>query len=561
MKKYLVLIISILTCPMLMAGGAPKWMKKARLSQVTVVAYDEADAMHEAQGVLTGDGQTVITEYDVLKGAVRAKVIDQVGHEFEVSRIAGASAMYNVAKATIQVGKEKMMPMPLSAAAPAAGATLYVLPVATANDKGILPTEAQVEKAETFREHYGYYTLTTEAGERLAGCPVLNEEGQMVGLLQRSATGDGKAYAIDASFVEQMKTAALDANSNDLRSIRIAKQIPDEEGAASTYLFLLQSQDPAAYAMAVDDFIRQFPSNTNGYIMKAEYQVATGQLAGADSTYRAAAEVEGLKRDELSFSHARAIYDLCLRPGQTAQEGWTMADALTLCQQAYAENPLPLYQQQEAKCLYATKEYAKAADLFLALTKTNMRTPDLFMYAAQCKAAMEADAEESLALMDSAVACFTKPYPAEAAGIIIVRAKMLAEAGKNREAVAGYNDYEHLAPNAVSPQFYYEKEQLELKCRMYPAALSDIEKAIRLSPQEVVFYAECAALNFRVGQVDDAIHYAEQAVKLDQKFPDAYRILGVCYSQKGDKAKARENLQKAVDLGDPLAQGVLEKLN
>lgn len=99
-----------------------------------------------------------------------------------------------------------------------------------------------------------------------------------------------------------------------------------------------------------------------------------------------------------------------------------------------------------------------------------------------------------------------------------------------------------------------------MKCRMFPNALNDIERAVRMAPREPVFRAEEAAVNYRVGQVDEAITAAEAAIKLDEKFPDAYRILGVCYNSKGDKEKARMNLQKAVELGDTMAQGILDKM-
>ena len=95
---------------------------------------------------------------------------------------------------------------------------------------------------------------------------------------------------------------------------------------------------------------------------------------------------------------------------------------------------------------------------------------------------------------------------------------------------------------------------------MYPAAMNDIERAIRLNPREPLLYAECAALNYRVGEVDDAIRYATEATQIDPEFADPYRILGVCYSQKGETQKARECLEKAIKLGDTMAKGVLEKL-
>ena len=112
----------------------------------------------------------------------------------------------------------------------------------------------------------------------------------------------------------------------------------------------------------------------------------------------------------------------------------------------------------------------------------------------------------------------------------------------------------------VSATFYYEREQQEVKCRMYPAALNDIERAIRLLPNEPLFWAESAALNYRVGQTDEAIKAAQQAIKIDPQFPDPYRILGVCHADKGERDKARTYLQKAVELGDTMAQGVLDKL-
>ena len=95
---------------------------------------------------------------------------------------------------------------------------------------------------------------------------------------------------------------------------------------------------------------------------------------------------------------------------------------------------------------------------------------------------------------------------------------------------------------------------------MYPQALSDIEKAISLEPKEPLYYAEAAALNYRLGQVDDAIEYAKKAIVIDEEFPDPYRIIGVCYNQKGNKTEAKKYLQKAIDLGDTVALGIIDKM-
>jgi Flp pilus assembly protein TadD len=36
--------------------------------------------------------------------------------------------------------------------------------------------------------------------------------------------------------------------------------------------------------------------------------------------------------------------------------------------------------------------------------------------------------------------------------------------------------------------------------------------------------------------------------------------MGVCYNQKGNKAEARKCLQKAIDLGDTLASGIINEI-
>ena len=226
---------------------------------------------------------------------------------------------------------------------------------------------------------------------------------------------------------------------------------------------------------------------------------------------------------------------------------------------AYQVNPLPIYTQQEANCLFVLKRYDEAREKFMALSKTNLRSADVFLNAAQCNIVQNKE-EGVLELLDSALACYPTPYPVAAANTILIRADQLAKAGKNRDAVLGLNEYERLANGNLNANFYYRRQQLEIKARMYPQALADIEKTIMLEPKEPLYYAEAAAMNYRVGQLDDAIEYAKKAVALDDKFADPYRIIGVCYNQKGNKAEARKYLQKAVDLGDTLAAGIINDI-
>jgi Flp pilus assembly protein TadD len=62
-----------------------------------------------------------------------------------------------------------------------------------------------------------------------------------------------------------------------------------------------------------------------------------------------------------------------------------------------------------------------------------------------------------------------------------------------------------------------------------------------------------------VNQVDESIEAARQCIALDPENSDAYRIMGYAQIQKGDKTAARQNLQKAVELGDESAQELINQ--
>ena len=534
---------------------AQKWLKKTRKAQVSVVTVDAAGNIHETQGVTLGGG-TVITDYDALKGAVKITVIDSEGKEYPVTEIAGADAMYNVAK--LLCDKDDKPCVTLAAASSAAEETVYVMPSVKADKKATCLTDT-VSKVDTFKEKYHYYTLTRTVGDRLGSAALMNGEGELIGLLQMSSGDAAHAFAIDASYAAGLHIGALDGGNLDLSSIRIRKSLPESEDEALTFIYLTGQKDTVFYDGYVDAFIGKFPTNTTGYILKAEAEVGKNNLQGAAETYDKILSDSKLKHDEAHYSLSKTIYTLAQSPSYTPYADWTLEKALSEAQEAYKVNPLPLYIHQEANCLYSLKRYNEAAEKFVSLSQTNMRSSETFLYAVQCKQAAGANADEVVALLDSALSCYPKPYPAAAAPVVMMRAKALAEAGKAKEAVLGYNNYEHLCAGNVSANFHYEREQLEVKCRMYPAALSDIEKAIKLAPDDALLYAEAASLNYRLGDVATSESYARKAIEKDGNFSDAYRILGVCLMQSGKEKEAKETLTKAKELGDTLAEGLLEK--
>ena len=89
MKKTLIALIAC-ACAICTNAKPPKWLKNARKAQVTVIAFDKEGNPKESQGAFIDEEGTVLTEYDILKGAVKATVIDFNGIEHPVHRIKGA---------------------------------------------------------------------------------------------------------------------------------------------------------------------------------------------------------------------------------------------------------------------------------------------------------------------------------------------------------------------------------------------------------------------------------------------------------------------------------------
>ena len=558
MKKYILLLIyTLFIIPCL--AQSPKWLKKVRGAQVAIMVYNKNGEMTETQGVFADDKGTILTEYDALKYATRAVVVDAAGKEYPVKEILGASAMYNVVKMQVALEKKSKITYLQQATTPGtAGSLVYILPYAKAS-KNAICTEDTIAKLETFKDNYSYYTIGKPSNERLKNSAVLNEEGEMLGLLQLAAKEGKNAYVIDSKFIADMKIKPMDAGNNDLKAIYIKKALPETEEDALTYLYLLDKKDSITSMECVDDFIQKYPQNTSGRILKAEKMIEAANYQEADKLYEEALNAEGIKKDEVYFSKSKAIYAINLNKAYNKYNDWDMEKALAETRNAYSVNPLPIYIEQEANCLFVLKRYDEAREKFIDLTKTNLRSGEMFLNAAQCNIVQNKE-EGVLELLDSALACYPTPYPASAANTILIRANELAKAGKNKDAVLGLNEYERLAKGNLNANFYYGREQLEIKARMYSQALSDIEKTIMLEPKEPLYYAEAAALNYRVGQMDDAIEYGKKAIALDEKFADPYRIVGVCYNQKGNKTEAKKYLQKAIDLGDTLAEGVINEI-
>ena len=130
--------------------------------------------------------------------------------------------------------------------------------------------------------------------------------------------------------------------------------MPEAEDQALVYLFMASTQMSADdYEKLMDDFIRQFPGSTDGYIRRAGYYVAKGK---EDQSYfdKAVADFNqalkiSTKKDDVYYNIAKLIYGYQLSKPEQTYKDWTYDTALKNVRQAAAIDPLPVYTQLEGR--------------------------------------------------------------------------------------------------------------------------------------------------------------------------------------------------------------------
>ena len=536
--------------------SAQSWAKKAVNAVFTLKTFDaNGTLLASSNGVFVGENGEAVSSFTPFKGASRAVVIDAQGKEMPVECLIGANEMYDVAK--FQVSGKKLTALMLAATPATNGATVWLLPYAVKKVPACI--QGTVSNAEKFQGDYAYYTIAMTVDEQHMGCPILNDDGEVIGLLQPSAdASSASSYAVSAPFANDLRISGLSLNDPVLRSVAIAKALPDNLNEAILSLYIGSStMNAEEYGQYIDRFIGKFPNVPDGYIYHARNAVIHNDFATADEDMKQAVRVADPK-DDAHYQYAQLIYQKVVFQNDLPYEAWTLDRAMEESEAAYRINPQPVYRQQQAQIRYAQQKYEEAYMLYDELLKGNMHNAETFYAAAQCKSQLN-DQQASLALLDSAVCTFTKPYVKTAAPYLLARAQALYDAGKYRPAVNDYNDYESLMSTQIGAGFYFLREQAEFAGHLYQQALDDIRKAVEMEPAECAYQVEKANVELRVGMTDDALATAQLLIRLDDQQSEGYLLKGIAQCLKGNKQEGMENLRKAKELGSSQAQMFIEK--
>lgn len=544
-RLYIIMTAMLLGLTQVMAQPGP--VQKMAKSVFTLTTFNkEGNIIASTQGVFIDNKGTAISTFKPFVGATKATIVDANGKSTDVDAIMGADELYDVAKFRVHTTSTAAV---LANKATAAGSKVWLVPYSI---KKPAFQQEEISGVETFNNSYNYYIFTTTVPENAIGCPFVNKDGQVIGLMH----SNGMVTAIDALYAKQLKVTGLSTLDAALRETGIRTALPETEQEAVMMLTLKKGQVTANdYDKYVEEFIGKFPQAALGYKEKAmklsnqeKYEEAAKLM---DECIKKAA-----KKDEAYSAYADIVYQKTVYRGDSIYAAWNIDKAIDLIRKAYNTNAQPAYKHQEAQYCYFKGDYQQALSMFLDLTKTPINSGELYYEAAQAKAQLQAPANEIEVLLDSAVAVGQKT--GLAAPYYLARAQFFDHKGEYRKALGDYNQYDTLS-HTIDPTFFYARYKCEMKLRMWQQALLDIARTCYLAPKEPTYFAEWASLDLRVKRFDEGISAAKACIELAPEYADGYLLLGLLQHEKGLKQESIENLKKARELGDTRAEEYLKK--
>lgn len=555
-KKIFIILATLL--PALSASSQNPLVKKAAQAALSLNTFRaDGTPIATSHGVFTNANGEAISEWKPFVGAAKAVVIDSKGKSHEVDGLIAANELYNVCKFHVK-GMTDAAPVAKQQAAEKSS-----LWIAGYSVKAPVLVNAAVTGVEQFSvsgssASYPFYILKAKTPDDIAYCPVINDAGEVVALLQTSK--DGTAHAISSLYPADMQIQAIGDGASTLASSLIAPMLPKDYTNAQLALIIAgQQRKGDSYKVVVEQFINTFPQKVDGYQARARMRLTEQDFGGALEDMKKAISVADDKA-EAHNAFSMLLLDKEIYMAGIKADGWSFDNALKEAQTAYSIASEPIYLQQQGKVLFAMQKYDEAYDVYMKVQDTNLGGPENMYAATQCKEAANAPFEEVMALMDSTIAVCPHPLTYQSAPYIFLRGNMYQEHGQYRKAVTEYNHYEKLmVGNRLPADFYYKRFICEREGRLYQQALNDIVKATELVPTSSLFFCEKGSLEIRLKMNDEAIASANKAILLDRRNADAYAILGVAQCAAGKKHEGILNLEEAKALGYEAADALINK--
>ena len=534
-----------------MAIAQPSAVKKAANATFTLTTFDtKGSILSTTNGVFVSTDGVCVSTWKPFAGAAKAIVIDNNGQKYDVETMLGANEIYDVAKFKVNA---KTAAAPFASSATANSTAWVVIPT-----KAGEPIKASINKVEKFMDKYNYCVLTTSAPEKNNGAPLLNEQGQIVGIY--NSNGNLQS-ATDARYANDFVLVGFSQNDPTLLQSGIRIGLPQQSDEAIIALMLSSNKIESLRTATINDFLQKFPALNNGYTALASLLFSKGNIAEADKVLQQAIS-KVKEKNEAHYNYGRMIYQgatMASLADKAKTQGWTLDKAMSEANEAYKIKPEPIYKHLQAQITYAKGDFQKAYQEFEALTKTPMKNPELYLEMALCQENLKGNDDAILALLNQSIELCDTPYMDTSSPYFLARANQLEKMGKYRDAMKDLYLYEYLNQGTLEADFYYMREQIEIKGKLWQQALQDILIATKLNPAEPMYCAEASNLLLRLNKFEEAILAAKQAIALKDDYAEAYLVLGIAQCKNNQKAEGIANIEKAKSLGNPQADTFLNQ--
>ena len=565
MKKFFILLLS--ACQAITISAQKKnlkWVDKAAKAIFTIETTNIDGSTKTGCGFFINENGEAISSYDLFPKANKAIITTADGEKFQVTHILGADDMYGVIRYKVAVPKKSPF-LQVAIIPPTANSTAFLLP--SKEEKNL--AEGVISEISKISNTHGYYTIEMPLPSSQIGYPLLNETGEVFAMSQIDASGKGKTYGLSISYIQSLEVAAMDMLKRTYSDLGIRTVWPSNVDDASVSLMLYASnQNAQTYLETLNDFIKTFPNSFEGYNSRASHytynrkELASNeneQVQMLDLAWNDLENSAKYSKDKgiVFYNKARLIYNVISNDSTIKRSNWNEKSMEENLQKAIAVEDLPTYRQLEADIMFNKGDFLKAYELYSTINKSPAATGASFYLAAKSMQQVSGyNYLEVIALIDSAVA---KSPVDEGVAYLLENVDLKMSAGLYEQAIKDYDLYYMVMRGDVTAEFYYSRELAKYRLNDFEGALKDIEKAISLSGDEAIYYAEMASVYLRLTDLPNAQKSAETAIEKEPGFASAYRILGVSLVRQEKKTEACTNFAKAKELGDPVADKLIKE--
>lgn len=542
----------LLTCTSAYAQKTPSWSKKASKAVCTIITYGKDKTLkNKTQGVFIDNEGTCITDYKTLQDADSAVVMTKDGKTYPLKYVVGADDIYDVAKIKALVKKSDKVDMAQATAN--VGDKVYVMMFS--NSKTTPFITGTITETSPAKDGEYYYNIDIQDNEAARSCPVMNENGELIGLYQKS-NEKGKAYICGARIADNLKFDAFMFQNYIVNSIKLLKKLPDNENDAQIAIMMgSANMNAKEYVSYLSLYMELFPKSPYSYEQFANYYAdkdinkSTDFIRGASNLYE--------KEDERHFCIAKYIvnhYSLL-----KDVKGFGLDKAYEEIQTAISENPLPLYYQIKGDIEKENKQYTAALQSYSKVLNSNLRSASTIVNYMDTKELMGASPSEQVQVLDSIYNANKDSIGQDTIPLLYTKAIYLDKNGQYNEALKCLYKYSAAYNDKMTDEFFYVREQIAIKAKRYQQAMNDIEKALAINPDNITYKIEHAGLCILDNRFEQALNILQECHRMDSENPDINRLLGLSLLQLNRKDEACPYLLKAKEAGDHIAERLVEQ--